>query len=224
MFSLAPMPTQTWAWHSWTRIHSRMTTDLQDRKKQLREQAHAKRNAQPDKDELSQRICATFAALPEYTAAKTVLFYVDVRSEVRTRHYLATALTHGKKIVVPWCNEHGELELFHLESMDELSIGMYRILEPRPDLRWLPAKQVTPHELDLVMVPGVAFDRSGARMGHGKGYYDKLLQHARPEAPLVALAFECQLFPEIPTAAHDIFMDLVITECAIYHGKGRGSA
>ena len=57
------------------------------------------------------------------------------------------------------------------------------------------------------MVPGVAFDRRGARMGHGKGYYDKLLQHARPDAPLVALAFECQLFPEIPTQAHDIFMD-----------------
>ena len=50
------------------------------------------------------------------------------------------------------------------------------------------------------MVPGVAFDRRGGRMGHGKGYYDKLLQHARPDAPLVALAFECQMFPEIPVA------------------------
>jgi len=198
-----------------------MMTDLQDRKKQLREQAHANRNAQVDKDELSQRICATFAALPEYIAAKTVLFYVDARSEVRTRHYLATALTHGKIIVVPWCNEQGELELFHLENMDELSLGMYRILEPRPHLRSLRAKQVTPEQLDLVMVPGVAFDRTGARMGHGKGYYDKLLQHARPDAPLVALAFECQLFPEIPTAAHDIFMDKIITEKAVYPGRGR---
>ena len=198
-----------------------MTTDLQERKKQLREQAHANRNAQPDKDEISQRICVTFAALPEYAAAKTVLFYVDVRSEVRTRHYLSTALTHGKKIVVPWCNDQGELELFHLESVDELTIGMYRILEPRPELRSPPAKQITPQELDLVMVPGVAFDRTGARMGHGKGYYDKLLQHARHDAPLVALAFECQLFPEIPTAPHDIFMDKIITEKAVYVGKGR---
>ena len=71
------------------------------------------------------------------------------------------------------------------------------------------------------MVPGVAFDRRGARMGHGFGYYDKLLEHARPDAPLVALAFECQLFPEIPTQAHDIFMDKIITERAIYAGKGR---
>jgi 5-formyltetrahydrofolate cyclo-ligase len=111
--------------------------------------------------------------------------------------------------------------LVQLENMDELALGMYKILEPRAELRGLPAKQVRPDELDLVMVPGVAFDRSGGRMGHGKGYYDKLLQHARPDALLVALAFECQLFAEIPTAAHDIFMDRIITEADVYAGRGR---
>ncbi len=200
-----------------------MTTDLHDRKKQIREQAHASRNAQADKDPLSEAICAKFTALPAYAAAKTVMFYIDVRSEVRTRHYLPTALTQGKRIVVPWCNEAGELELFHLESMEELAVGMYKILEPKPELRHAPGKVVQADELDLVMVPGVAFDRAGARMGHGKGYYDKLLQHARPDAPLVALAFECQLFPEIPVASHDIFMDQIITEAAVHEGKGRKS-
>jgi len=149
------------------------------------------------------------------------MYYIDVRSEVRTRHALPGALRQGKKIVVPWCNAQGELELFHLENMEELAVGMYKILEPKEELRRLPAKQVVATDLDLVMVPGVAFDRSGARMGHGKGYYDKLLQHARFDAPLVALAFECQLFPKIPTAEHDIFMDMIITERAIYEGKGR---
>ncbi|HZZ79477.1 MAG TPA: 5-formyltetrahydrofolate cyclo-ligase [Gemmataceae bacterium] len=199
-----------------------MTPDqTQEEKKRIREQAHANRNAQADKDALSQEICAKFVAMPEYVQAKTVMYYIDVRSEVRTRHALPSALTEGKKIVVPWCNEQGELELFHLESMDELAVGMYKILEPKPELRGLPAKQVKAEDLDLVMVPGVAFDRTGARMGHGKGYYDKLLQHARPDAPLVALAFECQLFPVIPTAPHDIFMDSIVTERAIYQGKGR---
>lgn len=198
-----------------------MSESMQEQKKKLREQAHANRNAQADKDDLSQEICARFAALPEYVRARTVMYYIDVRSEVRTRHALPGALAEGKKVVVPWCNAQGELELFHLESMDELAIGMYKILEPKQELRALPAKQVKAEDLDLVMVPGVAFDRTGARMGHGKGYYDKLLLHARADAPLVALAFECQLFPEIPTAPHDIFMDLLITERAIYHGKGR---
>ena len=196
--------------------------EIAQRKQQIREQAHANRNRQENKDELSRRICETFMALPEYAAARTVMFYIDVRSEVRTRQALPAALESGKRIVVPWCNDRGELELFHLTDMSELAVGMYKILEPKPELRSLPAKQVRAEELDLVMVPGVAFDRRGGRMGHGKGYYDKLLQHARPDAPLVALAFECQLFPEIPVAAHDIFMDKIITEAAVYPGRGRG--
>ncbi|MBS0261172.1 MAG: 5-formyltetrahydrofolate cyclo-ligase [Planctomycetes bacterium] len=196
-------------------------TEMQARKKAIREQAHENRKQQENKEELSRVICEKFVGLPEYQSAKTVMFYVDVRTEVRTRDYLATALTHGKKIVVPWCNDQGELELFWLQSMEDLSIGMYKILEPKAELRHLPDRQVPVQELDLIMVPGVAFTREGARMGHGKGYYDKLLEHARADAPLVALAFECQFFPEIPTQSHDVFMDKVISETAIYTGKGR---
>lgn len=195
-------------------------TDLQTLKQRIREQAHANRNAQPDKDEISRHIVANFMGLPEYAAARTVMFYVDVRSEVRTRNDLAAALLTGKRIVVPYC-VNGELELFHLESMDELELGMYRILEPKAELRPLASKRVDVEELDLIMVPGVAFDRRGGRTGHGKGYYDKLLEHARPDTPLIALAFECQLFPEIPMQPHDIFMDKVVTEAAVYEGLGR---
>src|SRR5262249_4115256 len=119
------------------------------------------------------------------------------------------------------CNEAGELELFWLREMSDLAIGMYKILEPGTEMRHLPERQVPVHELDLIMVPGVAFSRDGARMGHGQGYYDQLLEHARADAPLVALAFECQLFPDIPTQAHDVFMDKIITEQAVYAGKGR---
>jgi 5-formyltetrahydrofolate cyclo-ligase len=194
--------------------------DLSERKREIREEAHANRNAQPNKDELSRQIVARFMALPEYAAARAVMFYIDVRSEVRTRHDLAGALESGKKIVVPYCVD-GELELFHLESMSELETGMYKILEPKNELRAVAAKRVEIEDLDLVMVPGVAFDRHGGRTGHGKGYYDKLLEHARPNTPLVALAFECQLFPEIPAGGHDVFMDKVVTESAVYEGRGR---
>lgn len=190
-------------------------------KQLIREQAHAARRALPDKDERSARIMERVLALPEFDRAATVMFYIDVRAEVRTRAALPAALASGKRIVVPWCNPHGELELFRLESMDELALGMYRILEPQALLRNLPHKQVAPHELDLILVPGVAFDRTGGRTGHGKGYYDKLLQHARADAPLIALAFECQLFPQIPMDDHDIFMDKVVTEDAVYPGRGR---
>ena len=185
-------------------------------KNELRRTAHDNRNKQEDKDKLSRSIVDTFMSLYEYADASAVMFYIDVRSEVRTRHALPEALSSGKNIVVPWCNDDGELELFHLESMDELETGMYGILEPSQELRGLPQKQVDIKELDLIMVPGVGFDATGARMGHGKGYYDKLLENARQGTPLVALAFECQMFEEIPVASHDIYMDKIITERNIY--------
>lgn len=196
------------------------TAQSNDLKTQIRTEAHERRRQQENKDELSAAIVEKFMQLPEYEAATTVMFYVDVRAEVRTRHALPKALGSGKRIVVPYCVD-GLLELFHLENMDELETGMYRILEPRADLRNVAAKRPAVESLDLIMVPGVAFDREGGRTGHGKGYYDKLLEHAPAASPLVALAFECQMFPEIPMQDHDIFMDRVVTDSAIYDGRGR---
>jgi len=195
-------------------------SEFQERKAAIRKQAHENRRNQEDKDAISNAIMNRFMELPEYEAAHTVMFYVDVREEVRTRQALPSALTTGKRIVVPYCVD-GELELFWLESMDELELGMYRILEPKAELREVPSKRLQPEDLDLIMVPGVAFDRNGGRTGHGKGYYDKLLEHAKPQTPLVALAFECQMFEEIPMDQHDIYMDKVVTESAVYPGKGR---
>lgn len=199
---------------------SQPASDTATKKQAIRAAAHENRKNQPDKDQVSSAIVARFIALAEYAAAQTVMFYIDVRDEVRTRHALPEALASGKRVVIPYCVD-GELELFHLESMDELEVGMYKILEPKADLREVAAKRLAPADLDLIMVPGVAFDQEGGRTGHGKGYYDKLLEHARADAPLVALAFECQMFPEIPCESHDIYMDKVVTESAVYNGRGR---
>ena len=197
-------------------------TDPQARKTAIREQARKNRVAQKDKDAVSRVICDKFIALPAYAAAKTVMWYVDAGSEVRTRHTLPAALGHGKRVVVPWCVvETNTLELFLLEDVSELVEGAYKILEPKEELRSLPAKVVKPEELDLVMVPGTAFDPRGGRMGQGKGYYDRLLATARADAPLVGMAFDCQVFDEIPVAPHDVFMDLVLTESRTLEGRGR---
>jgi 5-formyltetrahydrofolate cyclo-ligase len=198
---------------------------LVEQKARLRRQAYDARNAQEHKDEISRTILERFIALPEYAAANTVMWYLDVRSEVRTRYQLGDALRSGKKIVVPYCTVDdagaSTLGLWHLTSMDELIAGTWKILEP-PHERWgEPGKEVDPRELDLVMVPGVAFTRDGARMGNGRGYYDRLLDRVRPEAPLIALAYECQLFPELPVSPRDVYMNKVITEKATYIGRAR---
>jgi 5-formyltetrahydrofolate cyclo-ligase len=199
-----------------------MTEDPQARKAALREQARKARVAQPNKDAVSAVIVAKAQALPAYRAAKTVMYYVDAGSEVKTRNALAGAIAAGKRVVVPWCVvENNTLELFLLEDVSELVEGAYKILEPKEELKRLPGKLVAPETLDLVLVPGTAFDKNGARMGQGKGYYDRLLGAARPGCPLVALAYDCQIFEDIPVAPHDVFMDLVVTETRVLEGRGR---
>jgi 5-formyltetrahydrofolate cyclo-ligase len=186
----------------------------------LRKEAEARRRDQPDKADLSAAICGRFAALAEYQRAATVMLYVGVRNEVRTQALMLASLAAAKRVVVPYCAE-GELQLFHLQDPSELAAGHFGIPEPQPALRTDPARRVDARELDVVMVPGVAFDRQGGRLGHGKGYYDRLLRNVRRDALLAAAAFECQLFPEIPMSEHDVFMDKVITEKGIYEGRGR---
>ncbi len=189
--------------------------DLRQHKQQIRRLAFANRQSQENKDELSRHIISRLTALPEYERAATVMFYIDVRSEVRTRFALEAAMRNAKRIVVPYC-AGDVLELFRLNAMEDLKIGTFGILEPLKRLRDQPDRTVDVGELDLILVPGVAFDRRGGRVGHGKGYYDKLLHNARPDTPLIALAFQCQLFAKIPTEKHDVFMDKVITEKGIY--------
>jgi 5-formyltetrahydrofolate cyclo-ligase len=199
--------------------------ELRERKQQMRRAAYDARNAQADKDRLSELTIASFVELPEYERAVTAMWYLDCRSELRTKHALPAALASGKRIVIPYCtvDELGQnkLGLWWTESLDELIPGTWKILEP-PRERWgEPGKEVDPRELDIVMVPGVGFSRDGARMGNGQGYYDRLLQQVRADCPLIAVCYESQLFDDLIVAPHDVFMDKVVTEKTVYQGRGR---
>jgi 5-formyltetrahydrofolate cyclo-ligase len=200
-------------------------TNLHDAKAAMRRAAYDARNAQAEKDRVSQAAVAALTKLPEYAAAQTVLWYLDCRSELRTRQVLPEALASGKRIVVPYCtvDDFGanKLGLWWLQSLDELIVGKWKILEP-PRERWgEPGKEPQPEELDLVVVPGVAFSRRGGRMGNGQGYYDRLLGRVRPDCPLIGLCYECQLFDDLVVGPHDVFMDKVVTELAVYDGRRR---
>jgi 5-formyltetrahydrofolate cyclo-ligase len=192
-----------------------------DPKGAMRRAAYDARNAQPDKESISERAVERLIQLPEYAAAQTVLWYLDCRSELRTRYLLPTVLNSGKRIVVPYCTVDdagaNKLGLWLLESMEELIVGKWKILEP-PRERWgEPGKEIDPRALDLVIVPGVGFSRTGGRMGNGQGYYDRLLANVRPDCTLIGLCYECQLFDDLIVSPHDVFMHKVVSESAIYH-------
>jgi len=194
--------------------------DLREQKQQLRRQALANRAAQDDKDGLSRRIMEQLFALPAYQQARTVMLYIGIRSEVRTREHVPEILASGRRVVVPYCQDD-ELGLFLLRDLDELEPSGFGLCEPSPTVRAHSDRHCDVKDLDLIAVPGVAFDRRGARLGHGKAYYDRLLRNARPDTALVGLAFECQMFPAVPMGKRDVFMDLVITETGMYPGTGR---
>ncbi len=200
---------------------------VMERKNKMRREAYDRRAAQENKEEVSARAVTNFMALPEYQKANVAMWYIDCRSETRTKNELIVEVERGeKKIIVPYCteDENGEnkLGLWWMESLEEMVVGKWDILEPPKELWGNPEKEVTPEEIDIIMVPGTGFDKMGGRMGNGQGYYDRLLEQLRPDCPLVALCYESQLFDEILVAPHDVFMDKVVTEAGVYEGKGRG--
>lgn len=194
-------------------------------KVQQRRQGYQARDLQPNREALSQIISDRFMALDAYRDAKTVVVYVNCRAEVETRSIIFKLLASRKRVAVPYCTKddqgHKQLGLWHLTDFAELSPGTWGILEP-PKSRWgEPGKEIPPTQLDLIMVPGVGFDRNGGRLGNGAGYYDRLLAKVRADAVLCGVCFESQLFEEIVMEPHDIAMDYVVTERALYVGKGR---
>jgi 5-formyltetrahydrofolate cyclo-ligase len=189
--------------------------EAEARKQQVRQEAMARRRRQDNIEPLSERILGRLCAMPEYISAAIIMLYVSFRSEVRTRPLFAAAWNDGKRVVVPYCTDD-KLGLFALDSFEDLAPGTMGILEPHPELRGDKTRQVGADEVDLIVVPGVAFDRACGRIGYGKGYFDRLLRHVRPETALVAVAFECQIFPEVPMLPYDVRVDKIVTEAGVY--------
>lgn len=158
----------------------------------------------------SKKIERRLFSLKEFKNASTILFYISYDNEVYTHDMIKKCLHSRKNIVVPVADTKNEiLILSKLENWDDLEKGSYGILEPETVIR------VPSDELDLIIVPGVGFDEKGNRLGHGKGYYDKLLQKTNTKT--IGLAFECQMVEEIPIDQNDVPVDMIITEERIIH-------
>ena len=163
--------------------------------------------------ELSARIAERVLALPDYARAERVLLYASIQTEVDTRALIREILRSGRKAYLPRTYAYGVMEAARLidpELVRRTRLGIY---EPVGD------EIGSPESMDLILVPGIAFDRRGGRLGRGAGYYDRYL--ANCEGTVAALAFELQILDALPVEAHDVLMDMVITERTIYDCHAR---
>ncbi|MBR2916920.1 MAG: 5-formyltetrahydrofolate cyclo-ligase [Clostridia bacterium] len=153
-----------------------------------------------------------FFDTPEYKNAKTIMVYSDIKSEVRTNLFAERLFADGKRTVFPVCDkENNNLIPYEIDNSSRLKMGTFGVLEPSTD--FLPegsVKKVEKNEIDIVVVPGVAFDISGYRIGYGKGYYDQFLKDYKG----IKIGFsytDCICYSVFPTEK-DIPMDMLITE------------
>lgn len=154
---------------------------------------------------LSRAIQQQLLALPEYRDCELLALYSPVRNEVQTDLVAAHARQSGKRLAYP--RVEGDGMVFHEVVADEaLHCGAFGVCEP------VQTRPVAATEIGLAIVPGVAFDRNGFRLGYGKGYYDRFWGHGERHAFLVGFAYGFQLVPQLPSEAHDLRLDLLLTE------------
>ena len=198
-----------------------MTTEaFFQQKAAIRQVILEKRKTQDPNEQaaLSRSIAKALLGREEFQKADRVLVYLSKEGEVGTDHMLGRAFELGKHVCVPVVDrENGELRISELSGPEtRFRLGAFGVREPEEqDLNFVP-----PDKIDLVVVPGLAFDRQGGRIGYGKGYYDRLLICLGAHVPRIALAFDFQVLDTVPQNETDIRVDVVITEKSMMNCSG----
>lgn len=179
-------------------------------KKEIRENALRIRNGftRQQVSDSSEQILEKLFSHPWYGDCRTLFTYVSMDSEVQTCKLIERALSDGKRVCVPRVVPRQHMVAVPIRNLNsDLEKGYYNVLEPIAEL-----PPVTQDKVDLVIVPGLVFDREGYRIGYGGGYYDKYLRILSPHCRTIGLAFHALTTDWIPREAHDQKVMLVITE------------
>jgi len=193
----------------------RSSKDIKTLKDSIRKSVQEARDSLTEKarQEKSLAISRKFLASGIYKHSESILAYYPFRSEIDTRIIISDALSLGKKIALPRVDGK-RLGLYYInDPLKDLTGGSYGIFEPDPK-KCIPAH---PAGLDVVIVPGVGFDRQLNRLGYGGGFYDRLLDHLSPRIPKIALAFDLQIMDNVPVSDTDLKVDILITESSVYN-------
>ncbi|MBN1613943.1 MAG: 5-formyltetrahydrofolate cyclo-ligase [Deltaproteobacteria bacterium] len=180
-------------------------------KKMIRKRILAARDALSKENigEMSGRICERVVLLQAIRDCAVLMAFLSFGSEVETDAIIEWAWQQDKRVCVPRCRP-GErrIDPHRIKSYDDLEPGSFGIREPKPEMATLQPIA----DIDAALVPAVAFDRRGYRVGYGGGYYDRFLPELPTQTIRVGLAFSCQLVEAIPAGAHDVPVDMIVTE------------
>lgn len=182
-------------------------------KDKLRKKILSKRNALSLEDvkKNSLVIREKLTSTEIYKQSKVVFIYMDFKNEVMTLDLIEGMLSEKKRVVIPYTDTYNTVLIpSEITGLTDLKLNPFGYYEP---------KSICPvniDEIDLVIVPGVVFDKTLNRVGFGKGYYDRILSKLKPAAKKIAIAHDFQVLNSIPTEDHDIKMDMLITEADTY--------
>ncbi len=146
-------------------------------------------------------------SMPEFKQAKAVLFYASFGNEVSTKEMVEKGIQNGKQVCVPVTSfKDKTITVSKINSIEELEEKESGLIEPKE------TKSCPVGEIDVIIVPGIAFDAEGYRIGYGGGFYDRLLRKAPRKTIAIGLCFEQNIDKQLPKQSHDAKMDFVITE------------
>lgn len=193
-----------------------MHQDIRLVKNQLRQQYKQIRNRLTADQVISysDSIARQLFATDFWQQSSTVMLYLSFQNEVITEAIYQRGWQEGKTMLLPICApEGGLMEMSVITSFDQLEPNRYDIGELPEHLQQL----IAPEQIDVCLIPGIAFDHAGTRLGFGAGYYDRYLPRVNPSAKRIALAYECQMHSEtLPRDAYDLPMQYILTERKLY--------
>ncbi|MSR72134.1 MAG: 5-formyltetrahydrofolate cyclo-ligase [Opitutia bacterium] len=190
--------------------------DPQEVKVRLRQELKSSRESvgAPQREAAAIAAEAKIVHLPEWQNAKVVCLYASFQGELPTTQLLQNLLNSEKRCVLPKVNSEGQPELYEIKSFQDLELSSLEILEPK-----INCPRINPTQIDFFLVPGIGFDRRGNRLGHGAGFYDRLLAQASPTAYFLGYGYDFQVVDAIPHEAHDIVMHAMATPSQIIYIK-----
>lgn len=163
-------------------------------------------------DEASKKIIETLKKHPSYQTAQSIMCFVSFGTEVHTHEFLKEALAEGKRVFVPYIKSKAEgMNACEIKDFSELELGYFNILTPKEEFR-----RITSEEPDLVIVPAVAYDLQGYRVGYGGGFYDRYLGQLRDSTSRIGIGFSEQVVDKVPVESFDQPIDILITPEKIY--------